>query len=112
MPSSSSGDLLEYPIKGRVEERNQRLTRGKKVTLVEDIPPKGPRKNNPHTSPPRTLSQSELDNGSDSEEVENIASEGEVGEGELSFYELSSESASGEKVKATPIDIQNLPPPI
>lgn len=47
--SCQSGDLVEYPIKGKVGSRYKRPVREKKINSEEDAPPKGPRKNNPHT---------------------------------------------------------------
>lgn len=41
---SSSGNLVEYPINRKVDSRDKRLMRGKKVNSEEDTPPKRQRK--------------------------------------------------------------------
>lgn len=44
--SSSSGELVEYLIKGQLGETNKKPTKENKVSF-EDTHPKGPRKKNP-----------------------------------------------------------------
>lgn len=86
----SSSNLAEFPIKGKVKERDQRWERGKKVVTSEDIPPRGPRNKKLQTSPPRTLSH--FEQGSDDNKEES------------SLEEKCLDNVSMEEVDATSID--------
>lgn len=48
---SSSGDLYEYLTKGRVDPKDKRAAKGKKVATLEETPIWSPRRNNSNASP-------------------------------------------------------------
>lgn len=85
-------------MKGKDDTRGKRPTRGKKVVTLGDTPVRGPQKTNPHTSPPRTLSQSKEGGGEDKEES--------------SSEKESLENVRVEEVDANPIKRQDPPLPL
>lgn len=93
--SSSSGDLVEIPMKGKAETKDQRKDWGKKLVTQEDTTPIGHRKKNPHTSSTRRLSQFKKGSMNGAEE--------------LSLDEVSSENANMEEVDAN-LNNRNDPP--